>query len=100
LGLGVTIDFKGVIRSGKRKFLIYYYEFVNPESGHGYSRVFVLGPGCKYHGSYFVEDPPTRVVGEDVYFDHAKDADRAIHFSHGRMPRRVSIDGFYAELEK
>ena len=68
------------------------------KSSHGHHRVIVLGLNCRYHGSYNVEDEPTRVEGADVFFDNAKDPGKINHFTRSRIPRHLVIDGALVDL--
>lgn len=93
VGKGVTLRFLGTVPGSPRPYYIYYWDFINPEGGHGRKLIIVLKYRCRYVGQYSIDAQPSKVSGDTIFFDTEKKFGNSIRFVNGRPPRRAWIDG-------
>lgn len=86
----VSIEHLGDIKSGAFNYSVYYYY---RDGNHGTHIVIIMEDGCGYFGSYWVNDRPLRVSGQDVIFDAPVSSGNVIRFTGISPPARVVIDG-------
>jgi hypothetical protein len=81
----------GVFACGPNEYRIFYFVWseTRPDGspGHGQQRIIIVGAGEKYIGSYWINDPPLKVMRDVILVsgDVANDQDE-IRCVHGELP--------------
>ena len=102
LDVGTSFEYIGTIVGRKNKYTLYLYDHVNKSlplglQSHEVRRLLVMTRGCRYGGSYTVDDRPLRVSKSKVIFSYSKELGNYIDFEKG-PPARVLIDGEVVQL--
>jgi hypothetical protein len=93
VGEGVTLRFIGTVPGRTRRYYLYHWDFVNPETIHGRQSILVLQYRCRYIGQYFVMAEPSRIVNDTLFFRAPKQRGNKLRFPKGHLPRQAWIDG-------
>lgn len=81
----------GVFNCGPHKYRIFYFDWAETRAdgrpGHGQQRIVIIGAGEKYLGSYWINDPPMKVMRDLILIsgDVANDKDE-IRCAGGELP--------------
>ena len=90
---GTVIEYVGSMEGDLDHYNIYYYDHENYGLYYEDKRIIVLNVICDYFGSYFTEIRPSRVSGNEIFFDVPEDLGNVIRFEQGKVPRKVRFNG-------
>ena len=93
-----SVRYVGCLRTPREELGLYYYERVWGEARRMTARLIVVSNRARYLGMYSVPERPRSVRGSRIVFAVPRDYGNAIVLHHGKLPRRVLLDGEVREF--
>lgn len=93
IGQGVTLRFPGTVPGKYRRYYLYHWDFVNPETVHGRQSILILQYRRRCVGQYSVMAEPDYILKDTLFFRSPKEFGNRIRFVNGSLPAQAWING-------